>query len=158
MDQRTNQLETERTAGIIVYRKSKLGIRFLLLYHGGDYWNFPKGHLEARESPHTAAVRETTEETGLTKRDFNFHYQFQGYDSFTIKRGGKKKIKTIVYFLAETRNPIIKISREHYGYGWFLYKDALKIIKYKNQADNLKRAYAILLNPEKRIRPPTIKK
>lgn len=134
----------EKTAGIIVYRKSKPGIRFLLLYHGGDYWNFPKGHLETEETSFSAALRETAEETGLAKNELKIHSSFLVHNRFPIRRGGSERFKNIVYFLAETRQPIIKVSWEHYGYGWFLYKDALKILKHKNLKENLRRAYQAL--------------
>ena len=60
----------EISAGIIIFRKTKEGPKFLLLYHGGRYWNFPKGKLEKEEDSYTAALREIKEETGLRPGDF----------------------------------------------------------------------------------------
>ena len=46
------------SAGIVIYRRDKDGIKFLLLYHGGRYWNFAKGKLEETERSFEAAIRE----------------------------------------------------------------------------------------------------
>ena len=62
----------EISAGIIIYRKTLEGVKFLLLYHGGGYWNFPKGKIEAEEKSFQAALREIREETGLIKQDLKF--------------------------------------------------------------------------------------
>ena len=53
------------SAGIIIFRKVKGDCKFLLLYHGHNYWNFPKGKLEATERSWQAALREVREDTGL---------------------------------------------------------------------------------------------
>ena len=59
---------------------------------------------------------------------------------FVFYKKKRKIFKIVIYFLAETRSPIIKVSEEHHGYGWFLYRDALKMLMYDNLKDNLKRA------------------
>ncbi|MDQ8155024.1 MAG: NUDIX domain-containing protein, partial [Gemmatimonadota bacterium] len=55
----------EVSAGGIVFRRSPEGLRVLLIRDSYQNWGFPKGHLEAGESPDVAAVREVEEETGL---------------------------------------------------------------------------------------------
>jgi len=57
----------EKTFGIIIFKKEGKGIRYLLLHHGGEYWNFPKGHQEAGENEIESALRELREETGITE-------------------------------------------------------------------------------------------
>ena len=57
----------EKTIGIITFKREGQGIRYLLLHHGGDYWNFPKGRQEKGESELDSALRELKEETGITK-------------------------------------------------------------------------------------------
>ncbi len=161
---------SETSAGIIIYHRTKEGPKFLLLYHGGRYWNFPKGKIGTRitrlhssdpsktsvkpsqmplqgsrritkESSFQAALREVREETGLSKRDLRFSNWFKSYDRFTFSRQGKKVFKTVTYYLAETSKKEIRLSDEHSGYGWFLYRDALKMLIYPNLKNTLKRAY-----------------
>ena len=143
----------EISAGIIIYRKDRDGAKFLLLYHGNGYWNFAKGKLEnsvmaengatkfVRESAYRAALREVREETGLNAKDLRFKEFFKVYDRFSFRRDKDRVFKIVIYYLAETRQSDIKISEEHDGYGWFLYKDAVKLLKYQNLKDNLKQAY-----------------
>ncbi len=130
----------EISAGVIIFRKTKDGPKFLLLYHGGRYWNFAKGKIEAKEGSYEAAIREIKEETGLGRNELRFDPRFKVYDRFIFTRSRQKVFKTVIYFLAETREPTVKISDEHHGYGWFLYRDALRMLLYQNLRNNLKRA------------------
>src|SRR3989344_4070327 len=135
----------EVSAGIIIYRKMPEGPKFLLLYHGGGYWNFPKGKLEEGERSFRAAVREVEEETGLKYKDLRFSKDyFKAHDRFVFQRGGDKVSKHVFFYLAETKNPEVRVSSEHEGYGWFLYERALQTLKYKNLRDILKFAYDVI--------------
>ena len=125
--------QREISAGIIIYRRTNEGIKFLLLYHGGGYWNFPKGKLEfeprmgvgiltqGKEKSWEAAVRETREETGLKLSDLKFQKGFRAYEKFVfwrkIRNRKIKVFKVVIFYLAETRKSQINISEEHEGYG-----------------------------------------
>ena len=60
------------SAGILMFRKRKKKIQFLLVHPGGPYfikknegvWSIPKGEFTPDEEPLTAAIREFEEETG----------------------------------------------------------------------------------------------
>ena len=145
----------EISAGIIIYRRTKEGPKFLILYHGGRYWSFPKGKIEIkldpekdgsskRETAFRAALREVREETGLTGKDLKLQERFKTYDRYIYTRDKKKIFKIVIYYLAESRKREIKISDEHEGYGWFLHRDAQRILIHKNLKDNLKNAYDII--------------
>ncbi len=122
----------EISAGIIIYRKTIEGNKFLILYHGRGYWNFPKGKIESEEKSFQAAVRETKEETGLGRADLKFVNNFKAYEKFSFwRRIGEKNarvLKIVIFYLAETNNPAVKISKEHDGFGWFTYREAMKIL------------------------------
>jgi len=134
-------MSREISAGIIIYRKTKEGPKFLLLYHGGRYWNFPKGKLDKGEKSFKAALREVKEETGLGGDDLRFKKWFKVYDKYIFTSRGHKIFKIVVYYLAESVKSEVKISKEHGGYGWFLYREALRMLIYKNLKNNLKLAY-----------------
>lgn len=155
-------MKKEISAGLIIYRlTANNDPRFLLLYHGGRYWNFPKGHIEEtdeggqpfddqnqpetirrRENSIQAAFRETMEETGLKRRELMLKRGFKVYQKYRFFRRKTPIFKTVIYYLAETKVRQINISDEHEGYGWFSYKDALFILgKYKDNQEILRKAY-----------------
>ncbi|HAL25091.1 TPA: hypothetical protein DDZ49_00480 [Candidatus Wolfebacteria bacterium] len=154
----------EISAGIIAYRTTAEGPRFLILYHGHNYWNFPKGKIESEEKSFQTAVREVREETGLTRNDLRFNENFKTSENFTFWRNKEKIYKTIVFYLAETAQQRIKLPEQtdaqgekHEGYGWFTYKEALKVLTKEDSQRVLKQAYNFLRNIELRkqgaIRP-----
>ncbi len=151
----------EISAGIITYRTTADGPRFLILYHGHNYWNFPKGKIESEEKSFQTAVREVREETGLTRNDLRFNESFKTSENFTFWRNKEKIYKTIVFYLAETTQQRIKLPEQtdaegekHEGYGWFTYKEALKVLTKEDSQRVLKQAYNFLRNLELRKRGP----
>jgi 8-oxo-dGTP pyrophosphatase MutT (NUDIX family) len=143
-------------AGFVVYRKTSDGIKFLLLYRRGNYWNFPKGHFEPGETSIDTALRELEEETGIKKAEVHIAPNFRAYERFYFKIGNQGIYDTVILFLAETHKAEITIRpREHSGYGWFLYHDATNIIgkKYLDTKKVLKQANDFL-RPRKRMPHP----
>lgn len=151
----------EVSAGVIIYRETNEGPKFLLLYSGGRYWNFPKGKLDG-ESRFEAAKREVREETGIGPADLRFREQFRVKDRFVYMRGKERIFKTVTFFLAETKNARVQIPIEpedapgekHNGYGWFLYRDALRMLMAPNLKRNLKRAYTLIVSRKGVPHPP----
>src|SRR5947209_4566819 len=72
--------KTQFVAGFVVYLRTSEGIKFLLLYRRGSYWNFPKGHFEPGESTIDAALRELEEETGIKKSELRIVPNFRSYE------------------------------------------------------------------------------
>jgi bis(5'-nucleosidyl)-tetraphosphatase len=134
-------------AGFVVYRKTNEGVKFLLLYRRGNYWNFPKGHFEPGESTINAALRELEEETGIKKSEVRIVPDFRAYERFYFKIGNQGIYDTVILFLAETHKADIRIApREHSGFGWFSYHDAINVTgkKYGDTRKVLKQAYDFL--------------
>lgn len=152
-------MKTQNSAGLIIYRQTPEGPKFLLLYHGHNYWNFPKGKLEGQERAIQAALREVREETGLKNSEIKLQKNFKTKERFTFRdRLNKDQIfKIVTFYLAETTQPQIKIvDREHQGYGWFLYPEAKRILgRYKNTRDIITKAYNLIKGrgPESSPRP-----
>ena len=69
---------------------------------------------------------------------------FRVQDRFVVVKNHKEVLKVVSYYLAETANPRVKISKEHQGYGWFLCRDALHFLIHQNLRTNLKRACDII--------------
>lgn len=134
-------VKREISAGIIVYRKTEEGTKFLILYHGHNYWNFPKGKIESEEKSFEAAVRETKEETGIHQKDLKFAENFKAYERFYFRRAGEPIYKIVIFYLAETANPHVTLSDEHNGYAWYSFEEAKRILgKYRDSQRVLKQA------------------
>lgn len=144
--QSNKQQEKEKSisAGFIVYRNTKDGPKFLVMYHRGTYWNFPKGGIEKGERSIDTAYRELEEETGLTKKDLRFRRGFKAHEYFDMKVGKNKISRVVILYLAQTNKKGIDITngnREE-GFAWFLYKDARRMFEgHKESQKALKKAY-----------------
>lgn len=108
----------DSSAGIVLLRMVHNEPHILCLRVYGRY-DLPKGHVELKETDLEAALRETSEETGID--DVTFPW---GCLSFQIIKKGKKK-KRVVFFLGSTLKTEISIPRnpvtgkfEHHGWAW----------------------------------------
>ncbi|NCN52956.1 NUDIX domain-containing protein [Candidatus Wolfebacteria bacterium] len=135
----------EISAGIIIYKRmkdrdGKIDTKYLLLYHGRGYWNFPKGKLEKDERGYQAAFREVEEETSIPAKALKLEKNFKVADKYVFYKEKEKVSKVVMFFLAQTSVDDVTLSEEQEGYGWFLYKDAIKLLKHKNSKNILKSA------------------
>ena len=98
----------ERSAGVIPFRwEAGRGPTYLVLHSATvrnprARWEFPKGGMEAGETPRETAAREFLEETSIT--DWTFHDGFERSLSYTYLRRGRKVLKTVTYYLVEVRD------------------------------------------------------
>lgn len=123
----TKAQKREISSGIIVFRKTSEGPKFLILYRGRDQWTFPRGKIEGEERSFAAALRETKEETGFGRNDLRFVDYFKGYENWTYVKNNEKIYKTVILYLAETRKKQVRIEDKFDGYGWFGYEQAKQI-------------------------------
>ena len=151
----------ERSAGAIIFRLQpayhppasralKKGKIFYLLLHypssakaSRDYWDLPKGHVEKKEKELDTAKREVEEETGL--RDIKFIEGFKETIKYFFKFKGKNILKFVTFYLAETKTKKVKVSKEHLGFAWLPYEEALKKLTFQNAKEILKKAHNYLL-------------
>lgn len=150
------KVKKQVVAGFVVFRRTEDGIKFLLLYRRGNYWNFPKGHFEEGEKSMDVAFRETQEETGLGKNELHIIPGFKAYEKFYFVKGDERIYDTVILYLAETKEAKVVISpREHSGFAWFLYGDAVRILggKYVGTKRVLKLANDFIRGKSNRRRP-----
>lgn len=94
---------------------------FLLMKHA-DRWDLPKGHVDPGETEIECALRETEEETGIS-RDLiqlvpDFRYVQQYYVQ-SARTNHEKKLKSLIIFLAFLPEQIPVTVTEHLDYKWF---------------------------------------
>ena len=126
----------EISSGIIVYRDTPEGPRFLTLYYGHNYWTFPRGKIAQEERSFEAAVRETREETGLTRGDMVLADHFKTHENWTFVKNNRKIHKTVIFYLGRTEKKNVRLSDEHQGYCWLLYREALHIFTGERHSEN----------------------
>jgi len=143
------------SVGGVVFRRKNNKIYFLLLkthevkQDGSvhEWWEFPKGVKEKKETDYQTLIREITEETGLKKLIVlgycgEITYFFRSEDSHqTVK-------KTVKYYLVEAKDAEVKISWEHIDFVWAPYEEAMHLLKFKNHREILKRAYDKIINKD----------
>ena len=112
-----------------------------------EWWEFPKGVKERDETDYQTLIREIREETGLNKLVIlgycgEITYFFRSEDSHqTVK-------KVVKYYLVEAKESKVTISWEHIDFTWATFREATKLLKFKNHKEILKRAYEKIINKE----------
>lgn len=128
----------ERSAGIVIFRREKDKILYLLLHYPSGHWDFVKGKIEEEEEPLEAAIRESEEETGIT--DLKFIKKFEEKIEYHFQYDGNLIHKEVLFFLAETETQKVTLSHEHSDYTWLPYEEAYEKITYENAKRILKKA------------------
>lgn len=134
----------EISAGAIIFRKDKNENKFLLLEYNykNKFWDLPKGNIESNEEEKETVKREIEEETGI--KDIIFIPEFRERISYIYKREGKTVFKEVIFYLVETNEKKVKLSKEHIGYKWLNYNEALKTLTYPTAKNILKKANEFL--------------
>ena len=116
------------SAGVVVVRNSPEQ-RLYLLLRAYNYWDFPKGKVEADETPLDAAIREVQEESGL--RDLHFDWG----EVFIETRPYGRPLKIARYYLARTATERITLDvnpelgrPEHHEYRWVTAEQARRLL------------------------------
>ena len=115
--------QTRLSAGVVVVRAVGDDWRFLLL-RAFSHWDFPKGMVEAGESPVEAAVREVEEETTLGDLRFDWGAEF-------VETGPYSRGKVARYFIAATAETDVEMGispetgePEHQEWRWVTFDEA----------------------------------
>lgn len=137
----TDSMPRERSAGMIVFRKSRQ-VLYLVLHYEAGHWDFPKGHVEKEETDRRAAMRELEEETGIT--DVTLWPGFSETIRYFYRHEGKTIAKTVVFFVGETAQETVTLSAEHIGYEWLTYEDALTQLTFDTARQVLGKAHAVI--------------
>lgn len=89
----------EVSAGGVVARRTAAGWEVALL-RAGRHWGLAKGNVEAGEGPEGAALREASEECGISPSDLRLRGELPGSD-YAYRRDGRLVFKHVDHFLIE---------------------------------------------------------
>jgi 8-oxo-dGTP pyrophosphatase MutT (NUDIX family) len=122
-------------AGAIVFRRDDGFVRVLLVRSKKDpsLWVFPKGGIEAGETPQVAALRETFEEAGVSGL-----IVARAGSPLRFESAGRSLV--VDYFLVEMTAEMA--SPEGREKCWCLPEDAAELVTFQNTRDLLKGALA----------------
>jgi 8-oxo-dGTP diphosphatase len=137
----------EHSAGGIIYKKEKSTIMIVMIMDPYGKWTFPKGHIEKDEKPEEAALRESSEETGLTNLEF---VKQVGKTDFWFKDRweGKNDLihKTVDYYLFKAKDNfnLTPQTKEINDAKWVSLEKASKLSNYKDNTIIIKNIIKIL--------------
>ncbi len=113
-------------AGAIIIREEN-GSKKVLLAHrsrGFNDWSFPKGHIEAGETPEVTAKREVMEETGL---DIELLEELPPI----VYKSNEGTVKQYT-FLAHEKGGKLQNNDENDKLAWMTYENARGTLSYPN--------------------------
>lgn len=102
---------------------------FLLLRNRRGFWGFPQGHKEKGETEIETLKREVSEETGIDNIVVQSYIGRIRYSFF--RSDGMKSNKEVTFYYAISPGRAIKISKEHEGFKWVTYSDALSLLNHR---------------------------
>ena len=115
------------SAGVAIMRRTE-NLPLFLLLRSYQNWDFPKGVVEADETPLQGALREVAEETTLTDLKFTWGDGYQETPPY-----GRGKVAR--YYIAETQQTHINLPvnpllghPEHEEYRWVNYHQARSMV------------------------------
>ncbi len=136
----------EVTAGAVVYRRNNGELQYLLLEstNKGNFWGFPKGHVEVNETLEATAHREIKEETSL---DLPIDTSFHVYTEYDLPNGNRKQMTLYTAALPEPEALDLQAA-EIKDAGWFNYDAARQRLTYSNLKELLDKVHAHLVNQQ----------
>ncbi len=133
-------LQKQTSAGGVIFKKNENSVQIILIsVRNGQSWCLPKGIVDKGETTEEAALREVSEETGLTGRiidklgDINYWYY--------IKEENIKCRKTVYFYLMEyvsgdTADHDIEVDEAV----WFPLETALEKVSFKGDRTMIEKA------------------
>ena len=141
-----------RVVDCYVFRKTKNGIRFLLMKRNLNkiyehLWQGVAGKIETGETAPETAIRELKEETGLDPLTM---FVADHVSRFYEEHGDQ--INLVPVFGIEVNSDKVTLSEEHIDYKWVDINEALSTLVWNGQKEGLKTVHEMIINNDDRIR------
>jgi bis(5'-nucleosidyl)-tetraphosphatase len=137
----------EHSVGVIPVKKSPQGWQVFLIHQiHGNFWGFPKGHVEPEETPIDTAKRELFEETGYQISKLLKENPWTEFYTFT--KQSKMVRKKVEYFLVEVTGDFsLQVEEIHDG-KWFTFDEAMQKVTYPSAKNILNKTVTYLSSKE----------
>ncbi len=129
-----------RAAGILLLKPDAQKI-LILLKRKYRHWEYPKGKIEAGETPIAAAKRELYEEVNV--RHLKIDKKFKAVIKYKFRAEGYMIYRSVIFFLAYSSDRV-KLSAEHSAYRWCTFAAARRKFRHRNYKYLLQRVEAHL--------------
>jgi len=128
----------EHSAGGVITEAGRVLLIRVRNLEGLEVWTFPKGHLEAGETPEAAALREVSEETGFDCEITGELYRAE----YSFLRGGKRVDKDVRWYSMRRRggDGVPKTPDEIVAMKWEPLGTAGKFLAYPSDIELLRLA------------------
>jgi len=123
---------------VVINSQNKI---LLIFQRKAEYWEFPKGHMEAQEDELVTMDREVKEETGI--KSYELIKGFRHEINYVFERDEDTVYKKVIFYLIRTDDPI-QVCIEHEQYKWVDYDEALRLVKYEEQREVLRSMHEFL--------------
>lgn len=118
------ELKKETSCGCIITKNNKV----LLVYEKrGNFWGFPKGHMEEGETEIETALREVKEEVGI---DVKINPEKRYAINYII--GNEIDKTTVLYLATPITEDVVMQEAEIENFKWCSYEEALETLTFDN--------------------------
>lgn len=118
------ELKKETSCGCIITKNNKV----LLVYEKrGNFWGFPKGHMEEGETEIETALREVKEEVGI---DVKINPEKRYPINYII--GNEIDKTTVLYLATPITEDVVMQEAEIENFKWCSYEEALETLTFDN--------------------------
>ena len=126
----------EHSAGGVIFEDGRVLLILMRNLAGAKVWTFPKGHLEAGETPRAAALREVAEETGFECEITGELYKAE----YSFVRDGRPVNKDVLWYSMRRLggDGVVKTPEEIFGVKWCSLEEAGKHLTYPSDLAILK--------------------